>query len=55
MIGSAKEIFFFHLLKIARKTLVMTVSVEVKTLEIRRKTELQNKYRDKWGFTANGQ
>lgn len=38
----------------ARKTLVKTISVEVKTTDIGRMTELKHTYsKDTWGFIAN--
>lgn len=38
----------------ARKTLVKTISIEVKTTDIGRKMELKHTYsKDMWGFIAN--
>lgn len=55
MIWSAKDKLFFHLLKVARKTLVKTISTEVKNTDIGRKTELKHTYKkDNWGFVVNG-
>lgn len=40
----------------ARKPLVTTLSVGVKTIETGRKTDLKYKYnKDRWGFIAKGQ
>lgn len=55
MIRSVKDKLFFPLLKIARKTLVKTISIEVKNTDLGRKTKLKHKYnKDKWGFVVNG-